>query len=196
MCEAISAFLVGTAAAEGVAATSGIIGAAGALSPWVTIGTSVAGLGMSALGMSQQSDAANKQAPYQAQVAANNAQTAENEAAYARDTASRNAEAQKRKTLSVIGSQRAAEGASGAVVDSGSFMDVTLDTAERGTLDALALLKEGDLAAWRAENQAVNYQAQSQLYSSSRKDPMMSVGGSLLSGAGEIGKNYYMMKGK
>ena len=196
MCEAVSAFLVGTAATSGAAATSGIIGTAGMLSPIVSIGTSIAGLGLSALGTMQQTDAANKQASYQAQVSANNAQTAENEAAYARETAERNAQAQKRKTLSVIGTQRAAEGASGAVVDSGSFMDVTLDTAERGTLDALALLEEGDLAAWRAENQAATYQAQSGLYSASKKSALMPVGGSLLSGAGEIGKNYYLMKGK
>ena len=162
----------------------------------ISVASSVAGLGLSALGTMQQTDAANKQASYQAQVSANNAQTAENEAAYARETAERNAQAQKRKTLSVIGTQRAAEGASGAVVDSGSFMDVTLDTAERGTLDALALLEEGDLAAWRAENQAANYRAQSGLYSASKKSALMPVGGSLLSGAGEIGKNYYLMKGK
>ena len=196
MCEAVSAFLVGTAATSGAAATSGIIGTAGMLSPIVSIGTSIAGLGLSALGTMQQTDAANKQASYQAQVSANNAQTAENEAAYARETAERNAQAQKRKTLSVIGTQRAAEGASGAVVDSGSFMDVTLDTAERGTLDALALLEEGTLAAWRAENQAATYRAQSGLYSASKKSALTPVGGSLLSGAGEIGKNYYLMKGK
>lgn len=177
MCEAITAFM----------ATYGAT---------IATASSVAGLGLSALGTMQQTDAANKQAAYQAQVSANNAATSEKEAAYARETAAKNADAQKRKTLSVIGSQRAAEGASGAVVDSGSFMDVTLDTAERGAIDALALLKEGDLAAWRAENQAVNYRAQSQLYSSSKKDPMMSVGGSLLSGAGEIGKNYYLMTKK
>ena len=82
------------------------------------------------------------------------------------------------------------------VVDEGSFMDVSLDTVERGTYDALALLEEGDRAAWRAENQAGNFRAQSGLYNASQKDPLLSVGGSLLSGAGEIGKNYYLMTSK
>lgn len=177
MCEAVSAFMTtyGTA---------------------ISVASSVAGLGLSAMGTIQQTNAANKQAAVQAQIAANNAQIAENEAAYARGQAEKNAEAQKRKTMQAIGTQRAAMGASGAVVDEGSFMDVTLDTAERGTFDALALLEEGDRAAWRAENQAGNFRAQAGLYSASQKDPLLSVGGSLLSGAGEIGKNYYLMTSK
>lgn len=157
----------------------------------ITVASSVAGLGLSAYGQYQQTQAQNKQAAYQAEVAANNAQIAENEAAYARATAEKNEEAQKRKTLQVVGAQRAAEGASGAVVDNGSFMDVSLDTVERGTFDAMALLEEGNRAAWRAENQAGNYRAQSQLYSASQKDPFLPVAGSLLSGAGQIGMNYY-----
>lgn len=166
---------------------------AAAVSTGITVASSVAGLGLSAYGQYQQTQAANKQAAYQAEVAANNAQTAENEAAYARATAEKNEEAQKRKTLQVIGTQRASEGASGAVVDNGSFMDVTLDTAERGTIDALALLEEGNRSAWRAENQASNFRAQSTLYSASQKDPFLPVAGSLLSGAGQIGMNYYNM---
>lgn len=194
MCEAVTTYLVGSAAVEGgAAATSGIIGTAGALSPWVTVGTSALGLGMSAVGAYQQNAAQNAQMKYQAGVANNNAITAENEANYARQTAERNEEAQKRKTLEVIGTQRAAEGASGAVVDNGSFMDVTLDTAERGTVDAMALLREGDLAAWRYENQAANFKTQAGLYDASQKDPTMAIGGSLLSGAGQIGMNYYRM---
>ena len=158
-----------------------------------TLALGIMGAGMSAVGMIQQADAANAQAGYQAQVAQNNAQIAENEAAYARAQGEKNAEAQKRKTMQVIGAQRAAMGASGAVVDAGSFMDVTLDTVERGTFDALALLEEGNRAAWRAENQSVNYQAQAGLFNASQRDPFASVGGSLLSGAGQIGSNYYMM---
>lgn len=194
MCEAVSAFLVGTAATEGAAATSGIIGSAGVLSPMFTVATGAAGLGLSAMGTMQQANAANKQAAVQAQIAANNAQIAENEAAYARGQAEKNAEAQKRKTMQIIGTQRAAMGASGAVVDEGSFMDVSLDTVERGTYDALALLEEGERAAWRAENQAGNFRAQSTLHSASKKSAFLPVAGSLLSGAGQIGMNYYKMK--
>ena len=161
--------------------------------------TSAVGLGLSIMGTMQQTDAANKQAAYQAQVAANNAQAAENEAAYARAQGEKNYQAKRRETLQVVGAQRAAEGASGAVVDNGSFMDVSLDTVERGTYDALALLDEGNRAAWRAENQAINYTNQSQLYAASQKSALLPAAGSLLSGAGQIGANWYMMtngKGK
>jgi len=168
--------------------------AAAATVTGLSVATSVAGLGMTALGQSQAQDSANAQAKYQGQVAANNAITAENEAQYAQATAERNANAKKREMLTVIGAQRAAEGSTGAVVDSGSFMDVRLDTAERGTMDAMALLQEGDLAAWRARNQAANFTAQSGLYdAASKTSALMPVAGSLLSGAGNIGANWYKM---
>lgn len=194
MCEAISSFLVGTAAVEGgAAATSGIIGTAGMVSPIFTVGTGLAGLGLSAAGAAQQASTANAAADAQSKIAANNAKTAESEARYAEATAEENAQAQRRKTAQVIGAQRAAMGASGAVVDQGSFMDVTLDTATRGELDAQALLDEGDRAAWRARNQADTYSAQSKIYSQSKTSPLASVTGSLLSGASQIGSNWYKM---
>lgn len=197
MCEAVSAFLVGSAAVPGgAAATSGIIGSAGLVSPVFTIGSSLAGLGLSAAGSAQQTAAANAQADAQSQIAANNAKIAENEKRYALATAEKNAQEQRRKTAQVIGAQRAAMGASGAVVDQGSFMDVTLDTVERGELDAQALLDEGDRAAWRAGNQADTYSAQSQIYSQSKTSPLASVTGSLLQGAGQIGSNWYRMTKK
>lgn len=192
---AIAAGMLGAGAAAGTAEAGILTGVS--VMQGLAIDASLAGLGLSAMGTYQQTEASNAQARYQSQVAANNAQIAENEANYARTTAEKNAQAQERKTMQVIGAQRAAEGASGAVVDNGSFMDVSLDTVDRGTYDALALLNEGDRAAWRAENQAGNYMAQSQLYDSSQKSALLPVGGSLLAGAGQIGSNwYYMSNGK
>jgi len=197
MCEAVSAFLVGTAAVEGgAAATAGIIGSAGMVSPVFTVGSSLAGLGLSAAGSMQQANAANATADAQSKIAANNATIAESEAHYAEEAADKNAQAQRRRTAQVIGSQRAAMGASGAVVDEGSFMDLTLDTAERGEMDALALLEEGDRAAWRARGQSANFSAQSDSYRNSKTSPLASVTGSVLSGAGQIGSNWYKMTKK
>ena len=175
--------------------------------PYISAAAAVVGTGLSAYGMYQNAQAQNAaaqnaaaQARYQSQVATQNATMAEQAAREDRYQGYLNSEAQKRKTAQVISEQRAAEGASGAVVDSGSFMDVTLDTAERGTLDALALQHQGDIQAWKDEIQATNYTNQAALQSASAEaygsqyhDPLMAAGGSLLQGAGQIGMNWYKM---
>jgi len=192
------------AASEGAAATaatSGLFGTAGAFGWGATAGTlstaaGIGGLGLSAVGAMQQTDAANAQADAQSKIAANNAKVSENEARYAEGVAERNAQTKRRQTAQLIGTQRAAMGASGAVVDQGSYMDLTLDTAQQGELDALALVDEGDRAAWRARSNAANYTAQSNIYANSKTSPLASASGSLLSGAGQIGSNWYRMTKK
>ena len=159
--------------------------------PLIALGTTLLGTAVSAYGQYSAAKAANKQADYQAKVAANNAATAEMEAKFAEQQGERNAEAQRRKTAIMIGSQRARMGASGAVVDSGSFLDLTLDTAKQGELDAMALLNEGKMQAWRSRVQGSNLMAQSNLYKSSKTNPYLAAGGTLLSGAGQAGMNYY-----
>ena len=158
------------------------------------LATTLVGTGVSAYGQYQAATAANKQADYQAKVASNNAATAEMEAKFAEQQGERNAEAQRRKTAVMIGSQRARMGASGAQVDSGSFLDLTLDTAHQGELDAMALLNEGKMEAWRSRVQGTNYKAQSNLYGMSKTNPFMAAGGTLLEGAGRAGFGYYNMK--
>lgn len=93
----------------------------------------------------------------------------------------------------MIGAQRARMGASGVVADTGSFLDLSLDTAKMGELDAMALQEEGELAAWRARAQGTNYQAQSALYGASKTSPWASATGTLLSGLGQAGMGYYSM---
>lgn len=162
--------------------------------PLIALGTTLLGTAVSAYGQYQATSAANKQADYQAKVAANNAQTAEMEAKFAEQQGQRNAEEQRRRTAIMVGAQRAKMGASGAVVDTGSFLDLTLDTAKQGELDAMALVNEGRMEAWRARVQGTNYQAQSKLYGMSKTNPFLAAGGTLLSGAGQAGMGYYSMK--
>lgn len=158
--------------------------------------TSLAGTAVSAYGQMQQAKAANAQADYQAKVANNNARTAEMEAQYAEQQGQKNAEAQRRRTAIAIGSQRARMGASGAVVDSGSFLDLTLDTAHQGELDAMALLEEGQMEAWRARIQGTNYQAQSKLFGMSKTNPYIGAAGTLISGAGQAGMGFMSLGSK
>ena len=148
---------------------------------------SLAGAAVSAYGQMQQAKAANAQADYQSKVANNNARTAEMEAQYAEQQGQKNAEAQRRRTAVLVGAQRARMGASGAVVDSGSFLDLTLDTAHQGELDAMALLEEGQMEAWRARIQGTNYQAQGKLFGMSKTNPYIGAAGTLISGAGQAG---------
>lgn len=159
------------------------------------LATTLVGTGVQAYGQHQAANAANKQADYQSKVAANNAATAEMEAKFAEQQGQRNAEAQRRRTAIAIGAQRARMGASGAVVDSGSFLDLTLDTAKQGELDAMALLEEGQMAAWRARVQGTNYKAQGQLYGMSKTNPYLGAAGTLLQGAGQAGMGFSGMGG-
>jgi multidrug efflux pump subunit AcrA (membrane-fusion protein) len=143
----------------------------------ILIGASSAMSGFSAY---KQQEAANAQADYQAKVAENNAKTAEYEAAYAEAAAEQKAMEQRRRTQSFLSRQRAAMGASGLQVDSGTFLDIQLDTVTQGKLDEMAILHEGDLGAWRANVQAENYRSQAKLYKGSKSDPFTS---GLLTGA-------------
>lgn len=163
-----------------------------ALAP-IALGVTLLGTAVSAYGQYQAAEAANKQAEYQSKVADNNAKTAEMEAQFAEQQGQRNAEQQRRRTAIMIGAQRARMGASGAVVDSGSFLDLTLDTAHQGELDAMALLNEGRMEAWRSRVQGTNYKAQGQLYGMSKTNPFLAAGGTLLEGAGRAGMGYYNM---
>jgi hypothetical protein len=156
---------------------------------------SLVGAAVSAKGQMDQAKAANAQADYQSKVAANNAASAEMEAKYAEQQGQRNAEAQRRRVAVMVGAQRAKMGASGAVVDSGSFLDLTLDTVKQGELDAMALREEGDLEAWRARTQGANFQAQSKLYGMSKTNPYIGATGTLLQGAGQAGMGYSSMMG-
>ena len=164
---------------------------------------SLAGAAVSAYGQMQQAKAANAQAKaanaqadYQSKVANNNARTAEMEAQYAEQQGQKNAEAQRRRTAIAIGAQRARMGASGAVVDSGSFLDLTLDTAHQGELDAMALLEEGQMEAWRARIQGTNYKAQSKLFGMSKTNPYIGAAGTLISGAGQAGMGFMSLGSK
>lgn len=164
-----------------------IMGAIGLVS---TIGSAVFG----GIGAAQQAGAQNAQAEYNAQVAENNAKNAQAEADYARAQGWRNANEKRKETAQLIGKQRAKMGASGAVADSGSFLDVSLSTVEQGEMDAMSLAQEGDMAAWTAELQRNNYLQNANMSRASKVSTSGVLAGSLLSGAAQVGSAYYGMK--
>ena len=151
--------------------------------------------GISAYSAGQQAKARNKQADYNNQVARNNAEIARQEGDYAWAQALRNANEKRKETGVLLGAQRARIGASGVVVDSGSASDLVLDTAERGEREAMALLQQGDIEAWRVENQARGYEQQARLAQSGKVSVGATVTGSLLSSAASSTASYFSMGG-
>lgn len=169
----------------------------------------VASAAMSAVGQIQQGQAQQRQAEFQskmaarnAQIADQNAQLAEEEGREAKKTAAENSAKKRQEAAQIIGAQRAAVGASGAQVDQGAALDLTLDTAEKGELDALAMIEQGSredfgkrIDAWNFRNQATGLQLQSSMYKSQgqQNTAWLSAGSTLLGGISKAGTNYYNM---
>lgn len=169
---------------------------------------SVIGVGMSAVGGIQQGQAQQQQAQFQSDMAARNAtiaeqnaQLAEEEGRESKKIGYENAVKKRQEAAGIIGGQRAAQAASGVTVDTGSTLDLNLDTAEKGELDAFALQDQGAqqdylkrVEAWNLREQGTGQQLQSKMYSqASNNSPWLSAGGSLFSGLSQAGSNYYKM---
>lgn len=147
---------------------------------------SAIGVGVQAYGKKQDQEAANKAAEYNATILERNAQIADMQVENARQRGELE-EKQFRLSLSKLkGEQRASFGASGAVVDTGSPLDVLLDTAEQGEFDALTIRHNAAVEAWGYGNQASDYRSQAVLTRFSKKSPSFAATSTLLTGAGQI----------
>lgn len=141
--------------------------------------------GISALGTVMQGQAASGQAAYQAQVARNNEIIAERNA---QDTEKRGVVAEdalRQRTAALLGRQRAELAGQGTELDSGSPLDIQMDTAGLGELDALTLRGSYAREAYGNRVQGQNYEAQARLADSrtSTLGSWLSAGGSVLGGA-------------
>lgn len=134
----------------------------------------------------QQKDLAD----YQEKVANNNATIAGYEATEARAASELKIKQHRLQVAQILSKQRAAMGASGIVVDEGTFLDLTLDTVSQGKLDELTLMHEGDLEVWRAEVSAFNSKTQAGLYNASSPSSSQIATNALMTGVG-TGLNYY-----
>ena len=150
------------------------------------------GTGLSTVGAYQQAKAQKSQAEYNAAIATKNQELAEEHAAAQRREGYENMVKKRQEVAGVIASQRAAMGASGAQVDRGSFLDLELDTAEKGEIDALALYQRGLDAAYNTEVQGWNYGQQAKAYESQADNinPGWAAAGTAIGGLAAIGSNY------
>ena len=169
------------------------------------------GTAMSAYSSYQQGQAQQRQSEFQekvsqrnAQIAEQNAQMAEEEGRQAKRIGYENAVRKRQEAAQIIGSQRAAFGASGAQVDQGAALDLSLDTAEKGELDAFQLQQQGldtdynkRIEAWNFREQGTGQQLQGRLYGMQTEgySPWLSAGGTLLQGVGNAGSNYFRLYG-
>jgi hypothetical protein len=137
-------------------------------SPAISIGLQVVGAVTSFLGARQEGQQQQNQANYQAAIARNNAQIAQNNkitalrlAEDARKRGEAEAQTFSERVRRLQGTQRATLAANGVLVDSGSALDITQETAETGQLDALTIRSNAEREALGFQNQAVNFEAQS-----------------------------------
>lgn len=149
--------------------------------------STVIGGGMSAAGGFMSGQAAQAAANYRAQVARNNA-------IYAQQKGEVEAQAQGMKTGALMGKQRAAFGASGLEMNTGSHIDVQASTAEMGRLDELTILNN-------AANRALGLNTEASLEEASGKasatEGMLKGFGSLIGTASSVSDKWlgYQQRG-
>ena len=157
---------------------------------------SVLGTGVSVFGAVQQGAAQKSAADYQAQVAKNNATVAAQNAAAVQDQAAAKAQSDQRAGALRLGAQRAALGASGVTLDSGSSEAVQSATVNNTALSTQLDTYQGQLAAYGYQTQGVNYNAQAQLDTLTGQNAAsagdISAVGNFLGGASQVSSRWAM----
>lgn len=161
----------------------------------VAVGASILGAGVSYMGIQQQGAAAQAQGAYQAAVARNNSILAERQAADALARGRIAEDKQRDQTEQLLGRQRAALAANGVVVDQGSALDITSDTAEIGELDALTVRSNAQREALGYRTQGANYIADASLSelrgASASSAARLQGTATLIGGAGTVANQWY-----
>jgi hypothetical protein len=149
------------------------------------------GAGISAVGAVSQGESQAAEAKYQAQVAQNNAITAGQNANYALQAGNQEVTNTGLQEKARAGAIRTGIAANNLDVNSGSAAKVQASQAELGEQAELTQANNAALTAYGYRTQATGFQAQSQLEKAEApKDieaGILSAGGSLLSGASNIG---------
>ena len=138
----------------------------------ITLTTTALSTAMGVASAVQQGKQQSAQAKYQAAVARQNQQLAEEQASAERREGYEDMIEHRRKVAGLISKQRAAAGASGAVVDFGSNLDVQEDTAAEGEMDALKIYQQGLNKAYGSSVQAVQYGSQAKAYDAQASSAM------------------------
>lgn len=146
----------------------------------VGVAASLAGTGVAVAGSLEQAAAAKKAGKYNQAVAANNAQAAADQARFESDRI-------RKRNMVILSRQKAAIAKSG-ILDTGSTLDVFMDSAVEGELDALAALYSGQVKSgyYQSQGQLARMEGNSQARANYYR-----AGGTLLSGAGNAAQQGY-----
>ena len=179
-------------AAAGIAAAP----ATGGLSTLAELGMGAAALGgiTSAVGSYESGQSAKAQAEYQSQVAAQNQVLANQNATQAIAAGEATAEQAAIKQRADTGQIRAAEGASGVDVNSGSALDVQSSQSERDMLDQLIVRSNAERTAYGYKTQGLQFGGQAALEKAAAEQAPVAgdIGavGSIFSGASGVANQY------
>ena len=167
-------------------------GYASATAAIVAIAGTAASTAMSMQAQQKQAAQQKASAEYQADIANKNQELAQEQAAAVKRQGYDEAQRQRLKAAGMIGTQRAIAGASGITVDTGSNLDLTMETAEKGELDALAIQQQAldkshnlQIQGWNSGQQAAAYAWQADSI-----DPTAGMIGTALGGLAKAGSNF------
>lgn len=151
----------------------------------LAVGSTVLG----AVGAIQQGNAAAAAGRYNAQVSDMNAKLSERRALDALDRGERDEQRKRAEVAQLKGRQIAASSANGVDLTFGSPLDMIVDTAVLGELDALTIRKNSANEAYDNRVQAVNGRADAQLSrmnaDAAQTSGYLNAAGTLLGGAGK-----------
>jgi len=148
----------------------------------------IGGALLGGVGQVASAQAQSNAARYNAEVQRNNAMLAERQAKNVLDAGMREEQKQKAQTQQLMAKQQAAMAANGVDTSFGSPLDLMVDTAKLGAVDALTIRTNAYRNYDDVRNQAVSYRNQAALYDmeakNSRTAGMLSAFGSVMSGVG------------
>ena len=167
-------------------------GYASATAAVLAIAGTVASTTMSMQAQQKQAQQQKASAEYQSEIANRNQELAQEQASSVKRQGYDDAQRQRLKAAGIIGTQRAIAEASGITVDTGSNLDLTMETAEKGEIDALAIQQQSLDKAHNLQIQGWNsgQQAQAYAWQADSIDPTAGMVGTALGGLAKAGSNF------
>lgn len=192
------AILTSTGAGAAAAGGSTFLGMTSAQLAAASLATSVLGAGAQIAGQFQAGKAAQGQAAFQAAVARNNSILAERAAQDAIDRGNIQEQLAAGGAARLRGRQRAVLAANGVLVDEGSALDITSDTAAKGKFDQLTIRSNAEREALGFRSQGLNFQNDASLAllrgESAQAASTTGAFTTALTSAGSVARDWYLFR--
>lgn len=163
----------------------------------VGMGAAAIGGGVSAYGSFKSGQSSEAMYNYQSGVAKINQQLKKQDAEYARDVGEVEAQQAGMRTRGAVGSTRAAQGARGIDVNTGSAADIRKSQIDLGQQDERIIRSNAARRAYGFEVEGMNQGVQANIYGMAAKDAgsagAIKGAGTLISTAGTVASKWYQM---